>query len=75
MPANALAVFASKAPVEPTAPTQDRANDNGSDFKDFLESASNKVDTAQKAAKENPSHNQNDSPDIPRHPLFNDGDL
>jgi flagellar hook-length control protein FliK len=61
MPANTLAVFAPKAPVEPTAPTQERANDNGSDFKDFMESASNKVDTAQKSSKENLSDYQKDS--------------
>ena len=51
MPGNALAVFAPKAPVEPTAPTQDRANDNGSNFKDFMDTATHKVDTAQKPSK------------------------
>ena len=61
MPANTLAVFASKAPVEPTAPKQGQANDDGSDFKDFMDTASNKVETAQQASKENPSQNQSDT--------------
>ena len=59
MPASALAVFAAKAPVEPTAPTQDQANDNG--FKDFMDTAVHKVDTAQKPSKEDSPQNQNDT--------------
>ena len=61
MPGNALAVFAPKAPVEPTAPTQDRANDNGSNFKDFMDTATHKVDTAQKPSKKNSPQNKNDA--------------
>ena len=61
MPGNALAVFAPKAPVEPTAPTQDRANDNGSNFKDFMDTATHKVDTAQKPSKNNSPQNENDA--------------
>jgi flagellar hook-length control protein FliK len=59
MSANALAVFAVKAPVEPTAPTQDQANDNG--FKDFMDTALHKVDTAQKPSKEDSPQNQNNT--------------
>ncbi len=59
MPANALALFAVKAPVEPTAPTQDQANDNG--FKDFMDTAVHKVDTAQKPSKEDSPQNQNNT--------------
>ncbi len=59
MPANTLAIFAVKAPVEPTAPNQNRLDDTGSDFKDFMDTAANKVDT--KSSKENPSQNQNDT--------------
>ena len=66
MPANALAVFAVKAPVEPTAPTQDQANDNG--FKDFMDTAVHKVDTAQKPSKENSPQNQNDTRAEKTHP-------
>ena len=61
MPGNALAVFAPKTPVEPTAPTQDRANDNGSNFKDFMDTATHKVDTAQKPSKKNSPQNKNDA--------------
>ena len=61
MPGNALAVFAPKAPVEPTAPTQGRANDNGSNFKDFMDTATHKVDTAQKPSKKNSPQNKNDA--------------
>ncbi len=66
MPANALALFAVKAPVEPTAPTQDQANDNG--FKDFMDTAVHKVDTAQKPSKENSPQNQNDTRAEKTHP-------
>ena len=66
MSANALAVFAVKAPVEPTAPTQDQANDNG--FKDFMDTAVHKVDTAQKPSKENSPQNQNDTRAEKTHP-------
>jgi flagellar hook-length control protein FliK len=59
MPANVLALFAVKAPVEPTAPTQDQANDNG--FKDFMDTAVHKVDTAQKPSKEDSPQNQNNT--------------
>ena len=59
MPANVLALFAAKAPVEPTAPTQDQANDNG--FKDFMDTAVHKVDTAQKPSKEDSPQNQNNT--------------
>ena len=59
MPANALALFAVKAPVEPTAPTQDQANDNG--FKDFMDTAVHKVDRAQKPSKEDSPQNQNNT--------------
>jgi flagellar hook-length control protein FliK len=61
MPSNALAVFAPKAPVEPTAPTQDRGIDNGSDFKDFMDNAAQKVDSPQKSSEENSAQNQNDN--------------
>ena len=61
MPGNALAVFAPKAPVELTAPTRDRANDNGSNFKDFMDTATHKVDTAQKPSKKNSPQNKNDA--------------
>ena len=66
MSVNALAVFAVKAPVEPTAPTQDQANDNG--FKDFMDTAVHKVDTAQKPSKENSPQNQNDTRAEKTHP-------
>jgi len=59
MPANALAVFAAKAPVEPTAPTQALGNDN--DFKNFMDTATHKADTAQKPSEENSAQNQNDN--------------
>ncbi|MBT3367282.1 MAG: hypothetical protein HN472_05270 [Nitrospina sp.] len=61
MPGNTLAVFAAKAPIEPTAPNQDQANDNGSDFKDFMDTATHKVDSPQKPSKEDAPQNQNDS--------------
>lgn len=61
MPGNALAVFAAKAPVEPTAPTQDWGNDNGSDFKDYMDTAVHKVDAPQKPSKEDSPQNQNDN--------------
>jgi len=61
MPGNALAVFAPKTPVEPTAPTQGRENDNGSNFKDFMDTATHKVDTAQKPSKNNSPQNENDA--------------
>jgi flagellar hook-length control protein FliK len=60
MPSNTLAVFAPKAPIEPTAPSQDRLNDNGSDFKDFMDTAEHKVNEAQKPSEENSPKNQND---------------
>jgi flagellar hook-length control protein FliK len=56
MPANALAVFAAKAPIEPTAPTQDRKVDN--DFKDFMDNAVQKVESTQKQPKEDSPLNQ-----------------
>lgn len=60
MPANAaLAIFAAKAPIEPTAPSQDRGNDN--DFKNFMDTAAHKVESAQKSSKENSAQNQNDN--------------
>jgi flagellar hook-length control protein FliK len=60
MPANAtLAIFAAKAPIEPTAPTRDRANDNG--FKDFMDTAAQKVESTQKPSQENSPQNQNDT--------------
>jgi flagellar hook-length control protein FliK len=61
MPSNALAVFAPKAPVEPTAPTQNKVDDNGSDFQDFMDSAAHKVDSAKKPSEENSPQNQNDN--------------
>ena len=61
MPGNALAVLAPKTPVEPTAPTQGRANDNGSNFKDFMDTATHKVETAQKPSKKNSPQNKNDA--------------
>ncbi|MBT5633009.1 MAG: hypothetical protein HOJ13_09800 [Nitrospina sp.] len=61
MPGNTLAVFAAKAPIEPTAPNQDQANDNGSDFKDFMDTATHKVDSPQKPSKEDSPQNQNDN--------------
>jgi len=61
MPANTLAIFAAKAPVEPTAPTQDRMGDDGSDFKDFMDNAVHKTDTAQKPSKEDSTENQNNT--------------
>jgi len=61
MPANAtLAIFAAKAPIEPTAPTQDRAGDDNG-FKDFMDTATHKVESAQKPSKEDSPQNQNDS--------------
>ena len=59
MPGSALAVFAVKAPVEPTAPTQDQMNDSG--FKDFIDTAVHKVDAAQKPSKDDSPQNQNDT--------------
>ena len=59
MPSNALAVFAPKARVEPTASTQDWEHENGSDFKDFMETAVHKVETAKKPSKEESPKNQN----------------
>lgn len=61
MPANALAIFAAKAPVEPTAPTQDPIGDDGSDFKNFMDTAVHKTDKAQKPSKEDSPQNQNDT--------------
>ncbi len=59
MSTNTLAIFAAKAPVEPTPPSQDRTSDDGSDFKDFMDTAVHKTDTAQKTSKENSPQNQN----------------
>ena len=61
MRANTLAIFAAKAPVEPTAPTQDKMGDDGSGFKDFMDTAVHKTDTAQKPSKENSTENQNNT--------------
>lgn len=56
MPANALTVFAAKAPVEPTAPTLGQQSDN--DFKDFMDTAVHKVEEAQKSSKDNSPQSQ-----------------
>jgi flagellar hook-length control protein FliK len=61
MPANTLAIFAAKAPVEPTVPNQDRISDEGSEFKSFLDNATHKTDKAHNPSKENSSENQNDT--------------
>ncbi len=61
MPANALAIFATKAPVEPTAPNQDSIGDDSSDFKNFMDTAVHKTDAAQKPSKESSPQNQNDT--------------
>jgi flagellar hook-length control protein FliK len=59
MPANTLAIFAAKAPVELSAPTQDKMGDDGTGFKDFIDTAVHKTDTAQKPSKEDSTENQN----------------
>ncbi|MZH46977.1 MAG: hypothetical protein F3739_08145 [Nitrospinae bacterium] len=61
MAANALAIFAVKPPVEPTGPNQDLIGDDSSDFKNFMDTAVHKTDTAQKPSKENSPQNQNDT--------------
>ena len=61
MAANALAIFAVKPPVEPTAPNHDLIGDDSSDFKNFMDTAVHKTDTAQKPSKENSPQNQNDT--------------
>ena len=60
MPPNTLAIFPAKAPVEPTSPDQGRMNDDGSDFKSFMDNATHKTDKAYKPSKESSSQNQND---------------
>ena len=61
MPANTLAIFAAKAPVEPSAPTQDKFGDDGTGFKDYMDTAVHKTDTAQKPSKEDSTKNQNNT--------------
>ena len=61
MPANTLAIFAAKAPVELSAPTQDKMGDDGTGFKDFMDTAVHKTDTAQKPSKEDSTKNQNNT--------------
>jgi flagellar hook-length control protein FliK len=61
MPANTLAIFAAKTPVEPSAPTQDKMGDDGKGFKDFMDTAVHKTDTAQKPSKEDSTENQNNT--------------
>ena len=61
MPANTLAIFAAKAPVELSAPTQDKMGDDGTGFKDFMDTAVHKTDTAQKPSKEDSTENQNNT--------------
>ena len=61
MPANTLAIFAAKAPVEISAPTQDTMGNDGTDFKDFMDTAVHKTDTAQKPSKEDSTENQNNT--------------
>jgi hypothetical protein len=61
MPANTLAIFAAKAPVEPSAPSQDKLGDDGTGFKDFMDTAVHKTDTAQKPSKEDSTENRNNT--------------
>lgn len=61
MPANTLAIFAAKAPVEISAPTQDKMGNDGTGFKDFMDTAVHKTDTAQKPSKEDSTENQNNT--------------
>ena len=61
MPANTLAIFAAKAPVELSAPNQEKFGDDGTGFKDYMDTAVHKTDTAQKPSKEDSPQNQNDN--------------
>jgi flagellar hook-length control protein FliK len=61
MPANTLAIFTAKAPVELSAPTQDNMGDDGIGFKDFMDTAVHKTDKAQKPSKEDSTENRNNT--------------
>ena len=61
MSANTLAIFPAKAPVEATSPDQGRMNEDGSDFKSFMDNATYKTDKARKPSKESSTQNQNDT--------------
>jgi flagellar hook-length control protein FliK len=69
MPANTLAIFAANAPVELSAPTQDKLGDDGTGFKDFMDTAVHKTDKAQKPSKEDSTENQNNTQDEKAQPL------
>ena len=61
MSANTLAIFPAKAPIEATSPDQGRMNEDGSDFKSFMDNATYKTDKARKPSKESSTQNQNDT--------------
>jgi flagellar hook-length control protein FliK len=61
MPANTLAIFAAKAPVEPSAPSQDKMGNDETGFKDFMDTAVHKTDKAQKPSKKDSIENQNNT--------------
>ena len=69
MPANTLAIFVAKAPVELSAPIHDKMGDDGTGFKDFMDTAVHKTDKAQKPSKEDSTENQNNTQDEKAQPL------